>query len=241
MILSVCFSAAGLPSFVRQKRSWQGGGDSAGEGEGGGAGAPPRPPPLPRHLAFEKLPPRADVQYEPLEVRLKRDAKFQAKVAMQRSKHEAAERQRQQQQQRLKDQAKAERAAKRAAGAVRRPSQQQRLHRFCSFATNKANCKFYSKLKVDKTALDTWDELLHDWAEFTLDQAETFVQDEGKDALETKEDVLKLLKRQGIVKNYWQQSGLCHELLLYDESEGLLASEWPANSSKSSKPKKAAK
>ena len=94
--------------------------------------------------------------------------------------------------------------------------------------TNKGNFRFYARTKITKEALDAVHNLVGEWFDFTIDQMETFCNDEGKVALETWEDCMRLLKRQGIIKNYWEYSGLCHELLLNDECSGLLPSDFPA-------------
>ena len=58
-------------------------------------------------------------------------------------------------------------------------------------------------------------------------QMEHFCIDEGKTSLDSWEDCYKMMKRQGIVKNYMEYSGLCHELLLNDECELLLPTTAP--------------
>ena len=151
----------------------------------------------------------------PLTQRLKTNVKFQAKVQLQRERNAAAK--------------AAQEAAKpvKVARARARAKPKKRVETIASFATNKANFKFFAKYKVEAKAFETLHQLIDQWVDFTLDQIETFCNDEGMETLETKEDVLKLLKRQGLAKNYWEHSGQCHELLFYDESEKLLASEWP--------------
>jgi len=152
----------------------------------------------------------------PVEVRLKSNVKFQAKVQKQRAKVEAE---------------KAALESQKATKVVTRKPRvatKKRIDTIAPFATNKGNLKFYAQYKVNNEACETFHRLIDEWADFTLEQVENFCADEGKNGLDTKEDVLKLLQRQGIVKNYWEQSGLCHELLTYDESDKLLASDWPS-------------
>jgi hypothetical protein len=153
--------------------------------------------------------------FVPIEVRLKNNPKFQAKVQKQRAKVEAEK--------------AALEAQKSKNRAIKKPRAipKKRIDTITPFTTNKGNLKFYAKYKVSNEACEKFHQLVDEWADFTLDQVEIFCTDEDQNGLDTKEDVLKLLQRQGIVKNYWDQSGLCHELLTYDESENLLASEWP--------------
>jgi hypothetical protein len=151
----------------------------------------------------------------PIEVRLKNNPKFQAKVQKQRAKVEAEKAA-------LEAQKSKNRATKKP-----RAIPKKRIDTITPFATNKGNLKFYADYKVSNEACEKFHQLVDEWADFTLDQVEIYCADEDQRGLTTKEDVLKLLQRQGIVKNYWDQSGLCHELLTYDESETLLASEWP--------------
>ena len=160
----------------------------------------------------------------PIEVRLKNNPKFQAKVKKQRAKIEAEK--------------AALEAQKSKNRAVKKPRaiQKKRIDTITPFATNKGNLKFYAEYKVSNEACEKFHQLVDEWADFTLDQVEIYCIDEDQRGLDTKEDVLKLLQRQGIVKNYWEQSGLCHDLLTYDESETLLASEWPNGKQLPSRP-----
>jgi hypothetical protein len=157
----------------------------------------------------------------PLKDRLKADPEFQAKVKFQRAKmaaEKAAE----------EAAAAAKKLAKsKPARATRAPAKKKKPDNIASEAVNKNNLRFYARTKVGKDALDSIHDLVGEWFEHTLDQMEIYCQDEGKESMDTWEDAFKLLKRQGIVKNYWDYSGLCHELLTNDECEKLLPSEFP--------------
>lgn len=154
----------------------------------------------------------------PLEKRLKEDPTFQAKVSVQKAKIEAAK------------------AAEKLAAATARTAQRKTrtqvtkkiADNITSVATNKANLRFYSKFKVAKDALDVVHELVSEWAEFTLDQLEAFGDEEGVYGLDTWQHCAKMLKKQNIVENDAAYAGLCHEVLLNDEAEDLLPSEFPA-------------
>ena len=169
----------------------------------------------------------------PLEVRLGADPIFQAKVKSQRAKQAALK------------------AAEEAAAAKKKPPAQKRQRaasvkrkqadNVADVATNKANLKFYARTKVTKEALDAVHDLVGEWFDFTIDQMETYCNDEGKETLESWEDCYKMLKRQGIVKNYWDYSGLCHELLSNDECAQLLLSSFPPGHSESKREAKSQK
>ena len=103
-------------------------------------------------------------------------------------------------------------------------------HNVASVSVNKANFRFYSQpMSVSKDGLDAVHSVAGKWLEFTLDQMGIFCANKGIDSLETWEDCYKMLKSQGIVKNYWEYSGLCHELLTQDECAQLLPSGFPSN------------
>lgn len=154
--------------------------------------------------------------YVPIEQRLKADPLFQAKVKSQRAKLAA-------------EKAAEEAAAARRKLAARKPraARKKMEDNITNEANNKANLKFYARTKVSKEALDAVHGLVGEWFDFTLDQMEAFCADEGKTSLDKWEDCLKMLKRQGIVKNYWEYSGLCHEVLTHDESAKILPSGFP--------------
>ena len=113
------------------------------------------------------------------------------------------------------------------------PAKKVQQDNVANVATNKANLRFYARTKVTKEALGAVHDLVGEWFDFTIDQMETFCLDEGKQTLESWEDCYKMLKRQGIVKNYWEYSGLCHELLSNDECAQLLPSSFPPGHSES--------
>ena len=148
---------------------------------------------------------------------MKADPLFQAKVKFQRDKNAA------------------EKAAADAAAAKKklvtpkktRAPKKKVDDNITNAATNKANLKFYAGTKVTKEALDSIHDLVGEWFDFTLDQLDLFLEDEGKDSLETWEDCAKMLKRQGIAKNQMEYSGLIREVMTYDESEDLLPSSFP--------------
>ena len=153
--------------------------------------------------------------FVPLEQRLKADPVFQEKVRCQREKI-AAE--------------KAARAAvevsKKRPPVFRKTAPEDNV---ASASINKANLRFYSQpMKVTKDALDSVHSVVGQWLEFTLDQMGIFCANRGIQSLETWEDCYKMLKNQGIVDNYWEYSGLCHELLTQEECSQLLPSGFPS-------------
>lgn len=141
---------------------------------------------------------------------------FQAKVNVQKAKIEAAKA------------AEQEAAAKiKAARKPRSTAAKKTDDNITNVVTNKGNLRFYSKFKVAKDALDAAHDVVSEWFDFTLDQMETFCDEEGV-TLDTWKDCYKMLKRQNIVKNEAEYAGLCHDLLLNDEAQDLLPSEFPA-------------
>ena len=128
----------------------------------------------------------------------------------------------------------AQKAAEEALAAqkktVRKPRtvKERQEDNVATVVINKANYKFYSRSKVSKEALDSVHDLVGEWLDHTLDQMENFCSDEGKLSLDTWEDCYKMMKRQGLVKDYWDYSGLCHDLLSVDEYRDLLPSTFPA-------------
>ncbi|XP_046633384.1 proteoglycan 4-like [Daphnia pulicaria] len=175
--------------------------------------------PIPRciAIAFEEIEDRSK-DFVPLEKRLKADPVFQAKVKYQRAKVAAQK----------AEEAAAEakkKAAKKKPRAVSTKKKEE--DNITSVAFNKANFRFYAGTKVTKEALDAVHGLVGEWFDFTLDQMENFCIDEGIPSLDSWEDCYKMMKRQGIVKNYMEYSGLCHELLLNDECELLLPTTTP--------------
>lgn len=127
----------------------------------------------------------------------------------------------------------AEEAARKSAAS--QPPSKKRVvkrkppeHNVASAPVNKANIRFYSQpMPISKNALDVVHNVVGEWLEFTLDQMEIFCANEGLESLDTWEDCYSMLESQGIVKNYWEYSGLCHELLTQDECSQLLPSNFP--------------
>ena len=168
--------------------------------------------------------------------RLNADPVYQAKVKMQRAKNAA-------------EKAAQEAAARAAADAAKKkrarlnaPRKKRPEDNVQDASTNKNNFKFFASkagVKPAKDALDAIHDLMGEWFDFTLDQMEVFVADEGKTSVDTWEDCLKMLKRQGVVKNYWDYSGLCHELLTHDEMAPLLPSGFPPGHDEAKKAAKA--
>ncbi|KAI9561969.1 hypothetical protein GHT06_012932 [Daphnia sinensis] len=167
-------------------------------------------------IAFEDIPDRSQ-DFVPLEERLMADPIFQAKVSIQQAKLAA---------QKAAEEAAA--AAKKAA-TKRKPRiiKKKEEDNIASVATNKGNFRFYARTKVTKDALEVVHGLVGEWFDFTLRQIEKYCIDEGKTSLDTWEDCYKVMKRQGIVKNYVEYSGLCHELLMNDECDQLLPTRPP--------------
>lgn len=167
-------------------------------------------------LQRQTLPDRSK-SYIPLEKRLREDATFQAKVNVQKAKIEAAK---------VAEQA----AAARSKTVTRKPrttAAKKMADNITNVVTNKGNLRFYAKFKVAKDAMEAAHEVVSEWFDFTLDQMETFCDEEGI-ALDSWENCYKMLKRQNIVKNEAEYAGLCHDLLLNDEAQDLLPSEFPA-------------
>ena len=155
----------------------------------------------------------------PLEQRLKSDPEAQAKIKFQRAKMAATKA--------AEEAAAAKKRAQNQPTRAPRAPRKKKPDNIASEAVNKNNLRFYAKTKVAKDALDSIHDLMGEWFEHTIDQMEIFLHDEGKQSMDNWEDCYKMLKRQGIVKNYWDYSGLCHELLTNDECEKLLPSEFP--------------
>ena len=169
------------------------------------------------YRGFQEIEDRSK-DFVPLEKRLKADPVFQAKVKFQRAKVAAQK----------AEEAAAEakkKAAKKKPRAVSTKKKEE--DNITSVAFNKANFRFYAGTKVTKEALDAVHGLVGEWFDFTLDQMENFCIDEGIPSLDSWEDCYKMMKRQGIVKNYMEYSGLCHELLLNDECQLLLPTTAP--------------
>ena len=156
--------------------------------------------------------------YVPLEQRLRANPIFQEKVRCQREKI-AAE----------KEMALAAAAGQKTSTKKRAVKQKgPEAEHVGTASVNKANIRFYSQpMNVGKEALDAIHTVVGNWFEFTLDQMETFCANKGKESLDTWEDCYAMLKSQGIVDNYWEYSGLCHELLAQDECASLLPSSFP--------------
>ncbi|EFX86310.1 hypothetical protein DAPPUDRAFT_308521 [Daphnia pulex] len=179
--------------------------------------------PIPRciAIAFEKIEDRSK-DFVPLEKRLKADPVFQAKVKYQRAKVAA------QKAEEAAAEAKKKEAKKKPRAVSTKKKEEDNI---ASVATNKGNLRFYAQQcganKVTKEALDAVHGMVGEWFDFTLDQMENFCIDEGIPSLDSWEDCYKMMKRQGIVKNYMEYSGLCHELLLNDECELLLPTTAP--------------
>ncbi len=147
------------------------------------------------------------------------DPVFQAKVKIQRAKVAAQK----------AEEASAEAKKKEAKKKTRTVNAKKKDEdNIASVATNKGNLRFYARTKVTKEALEAVHGMVGEWFDFTLDQMENFCIDEGKSSLDSWEDCYKMMKRQGIVKNYMEYSGLCHELLLNDECAQLLPTSFPA-------------
>lgn len=148
---------------------------------------------------------------------MKADPIFQAKVKLQKEKN-AAE----------KAAADAAAAKKKLATPKKTRAPRKKVDdNITNVATNKANLKFYARTKVTKEALESIHELVGEWFDFTLDQLEIFLEEEGKDSLETWEDCAKMLRKQGIAKNYMEYSGLINEVMTPDESVKLLPQNFP--------------
>lgn len=155
-----------------------------------------------------------------MEQRLRADPVFHAKVKSQRAKLAA--------QKATEDATIARKKLTQTTNKSRaKPMKRKQTDNVTNPADNKANLRFFASSKVTKEALDAVHDLVGEWFDFTIDQMETFCHDEGKPTIDTWEDCMKLLKRQGIVKDYWEYSGLCHELLLNDESAKLLPFDLP--------------
>lgn len=154
--------------------------------------------------------------YVPLEQRLRADPIFQEKVRSQREKI-------------IAEGATRDSVTARNTSTRKRPLKKKGIEdNAASAPINKANIRFYSQpMKVSKDALDVVHTVVGNWLEFTLDQMEIFCANESKESLETWEDCYAMAKSQGIVKNYWEYSGLCHELLMQDECASLLPSSFP--------------
>lgn len=163
------------------------------------------------HLSIQELEDKSQ-DFVPLEQRLRTDPVFQEKVRSQRQK--------------LAAQKAAEEAAakKKKMNKQTRPTAKKSLaDNIASVRTNRANFRFYSRsMKVSTEALDTVHDIVDQWVDFTLDQMEVFCANKGKESLDTWEDCMDMLISQGIVKNYAEYSGLCHELLSNDECATLL-------------------
>jgi len=152
--------------------------------------------------------------FVPLEQRLRADPIFQEKVRCQREKM-AAE--------------KAVQYSSQVSKKKPRVLKSGPEDNVASASINKANFRFYSQpMKVSKDALDSVHSIVGQWLEFTLDQMGTYCANKCIESLDTWEDCYKMLKSQGIVTNYWEYSGLCHELLTQDECSLLLPSGFPS-------------
>ncbi|XP_057364442.1 mucin-2-like isoform X2 [Daphnia carinata] len=175
-----------------------------------------KPKPACIKIAFEEIPDRSK-DFVPFEERLMADPIFQAKMSLQQAK--------------LASQKAAEEAAAAAKKATtkRKPRiiKKKEEDNIASVATNKGNFRFYARTKVTKDALEVVHGLVGEWFDFTLRQVEKYCIDEGKASLDTWEDCYKVLKRQGLVSDYVEYSGLCHDLLLNDECDQLLPTRPP--------------
>uniref|UniRef100_A0A0P6ERS9 Uncharacterized protein n=1 Tax=Daphnia magna TaxID=35525 RepID=A0A0P6ERS9_9CRUS len=176
-----------------------------------------KPKPACIKIAFEEIPDRSK-DFVPFEERLMADPVFQAKVSRQRTKLAA---------QKAAEEAVAAAAKKTTYKRKQRDIKKKEEDNIASVATNKGNFRFYARAKVTKDALEVVHGLVGEWFDFTLRQIEKYCIDEGKASLDTWQDCYKVMKRQGLAKNYAEYAGLCHDLLMNDECEELLPTRPP--------------
>lgn len=165
----------------------------------------------------QEIPDRSK-DFVPFEERLMADPVFQAKVSRQRTKLAA---------QKAAEEAVAAAAKKTTYKRKQRVIKKKEEDNIASVATNKGNFRFYARAKVTKDALEVVHGLVGEWFDFTLRQIEKYCIDEGKASLDTWQDCYKVMKRQGLAKNYAEYAGLCHDLLMNDECEELLPTRPP--------------